>query len=90
MATQIQVRRDTAANWTASTAVLAQGEMGLELDTGKFKFGDGVKTWTLLGYAGSGGGGVPTKTSDLTNDGEDGANPFLDEADVYNILQGND
>lgn len=32
---------------------------------------------------------VPTKTSDLTNDGEDGANPFVSAAEVNNILAGN-
>ena len=54
MATQIQVRRDTAANWTLSNPILAQGEQGLETDTGKVKFGDGTSTWSALPYSGSG------------------------------------
>lgn len=50
MASQIQVRRDTAANWASSDAVLAQGEQGLETDTGKLKYGDGTTAWTSLDY----------------------------------------
>ncbi len=50
MAVQIQIRRGTAAQWTAANPVLAQGEMGLETDTGKVKFGDGVTAWNSLAY----------------------------------------
>lgn len=51
MAVQIQLRNDTAANWTSADPVLAQGEMGIERDTGKVKLGDGVTTWSSLDYA---------------------------------------
>jgi hypothetical protein len=50
MAVQIQLRNDTAANWTSSNPVLAQGEMGIETDTRKFKFGDGTTAWNSLSY----------------------------------------
>ena len=46
----IQLRRGTAAQWTAMNPVLAAGEMGTELDTGKAKVGDGTKTWVALSY----------------------------------------
>lgn len=52
MASQIQLRRDTAANWTASAAVLAQGEVGVETDTLKVKIGDGTTAWASLAYFG--------------------------------------
>ena len=52
MAYQIQLRRDTAANWTTNDPTLAQGEVGLETDTDKFKIGDGVTAWTSLDYYG--------------------------------------
>lgn len=56
MADVIQVRRDTAANWTAANPTLANGEPGYETDTSKMKVGDGSTAWTLLSYfAGSGG-----------------------------------
>lgn len=51
MANRIQIRRDTAANWTAANPVLAQGEEGYETDTGKMKIGDGVTAWASLAYA---------------------------------------
>jgi len=42
MASKIQLRRDTAQNWSNNgTVVLSSGEPGLETDTGYFKIGDG-------------------------------------------------
>jgi hypothetical protein len=51
--TVIKVRRDTAANWSdiAKNPVLASGEIGLETDTKRIKFGDGTSAWNSLGYA---------------------------------------
>ena len=49
--TRIQLRHDTAANWTAKNPVLMVGELGFEIDTNKFKIGDGVKEWNALEYA---------------------------------------
>jgi len=46
----IQLRRDTAANWTSTNPTLAAGEMGFETDTGKFKIGTGSTAWTVLKY----------------------------------------
>lgn len=47
---RIQVRRDTAANWTSANPVLLAGEYGRETDTGKVKCGDGSTAWTALTY----------------------------------------
>lgn len=55
MAIEIQIRRDTAANWTSVNPILAQGEIGLETDTNQLKIGDGVLTWTALAYFGGSG-----------------------------------
>jgi len=52
MAATIQLRRGTAAQWTASNPVLAAGEPAFESDTGKFKIGNGSSAWTALAYAG--------------------------------------
>jgi hypothetical protein len=49
---QLQFRRGTASEWTASNPTLAAGEMGIETDTAKFKIGTGSTTWTGLGYGG--------------------------------------
>lgn len=47
---KIQLRHDTAANWTSVNPVLLEGEVGIETDTKKFKVGDGVTDWTSLAY----------------------------------------
>lgn len=51
-----QQRSDTAANWTANNPVLLAGEMGVESDTFKFKFGDGTSRWSTLPYVNTAGG----------------------------------
>jgi len=48
----IQIRRDTAANWTSTDPTLALGEMGYETDTNKMKYGDGSTAWISLSYYG--------------------------------------
>lgn len=50
MANKIQVRRDTAANWTSTNPTLSQGEIGFETDTYKIKIGNGSSAWADLGY----------------------------------------
>lgn len=52
MADRIQIRRDTAANWTSSNPVLADGEIGWERDTNQFKVGNGITAWNSLSYGG--------------------------------------
>ena len=51
MADLIQHRRGTAAAWTAANPVLYSGQIGIETDTRKFKFGDGSTAWNSLDYA---------------------------------------
>lgn len=48
---QLLLRNDTSTNWTANNPVLGKGEMGIEIDSNKFKLGDGVKGWNELAYA---------------------------------------
>ena len=61
MAVQIQMRRDTAAAWTAANPVLAAGEMGLETDTTYYKIGNGSTAWNSLAYGAY--NGVPNDSS---------------------------
>jgi hypothetical protein len=56
---QIQIRNGTAAQWTSANPTLAAGEVGIETDTRKQKFGDGTTAWNSLSYA----GGTGTVTS---------------------------
>ena len=50
MATRMQQRRGTAAQWTSANPTLAAGEIGYETDTGKFKIGNGSSLWSALNY----------------------------------------
>lgn len=76
---QIQVRRDVSSNWTAINPVLALGEPGLETDTLKLKFGDGVTAWNSLPYltqgvrGDKGDRGDPGVTGAAGHDGANGA-----------------
>jgi hypothetical protein len=72
--TVIQHRRDLAADWTTANPVLSAGEIGFEIDTGKFKIGDGILVWDELKYAGGGGGNLDGGEAD-TNYG--GISPIL-------------
>ena len=54
MATRMQQRRGTAAQWISTNSgsgpILNAGEIGWESDTNKFKIGDGVTNWLNLDY----------------------------------------
>jgi hypothetical protein len=50
MATRMQQRSGTAAQWTAANPTLAAGEIGFETDTNKFKMGNGSSNWAALTY----------------------------------------
>ena len=54
MATRMQQRRGTAAQWISTNSgngpILNAGEIGWESDTNKFKVGDGVSYWLNLDY----------------------------------------
>ena len=58
MATQIKIRRDTAANFTTANPILGGGEPALETDTLKEKIGDGATAWTSLPYRTAGASGT--------------------------------
>jgi hypothetical protein len=66
MATQIKLRRDTAANWTSTNPVLGLGEPGFETDTRKIKYGDGTTAWTALLYS-AGDANFSGNYTDLSN-----------------------
>jgi len=64
---RFQIRRGTAAEWTASNPTLAAGEWGFEKDTGRFKIGRGTIVWTSLEYAGLTPNTVDTFTNKTIN-----------------------
>ena len=80
MASIIQIRRDTASDWTSANPTLAQGELGLETDTLKLKAGTGTTAWNSLAYytlgtagflATTGGALTGALTTNSTIDGRD-------------------
>lgn len=61
MAVVLQLRRGTASQWSTTNPILAEGEIGSETDTGKFKVGNGTSAWNSLSYAvGAAGATGPT------------------------------
>lgn len=56
----LQMRNAPASEWVTKNSVLSKGELGFEIDTRKFKIGDGTTGWNSLPYA---GGSVEVKTT---------------------------
>jgi hypothetical protein len=50
---QFQLRRGTSTEWTTANPTLAEGEIGLETNTKRFKIGDGTTLWNSLPYGGN-------------------------------------
>ena len=50
MATRIQLRRDTEANWTSANPTLSAGELAYSTDVNKIKIGNGSSGWASLSY----------------------------------------
>jgi len=48
--TPIKFRRGLEYEWAAHDVILRAGEPGMELDTHRFKIGDGLHTWDELPY----------------------------------------
>ena len=50
MASKLQLRRGTEAEWAVADPILADGEVGFATDTKAIKVGDGVSVWSILGW----------------------------------------
>lgn len=77
---KIQIRNDTKNNWNTQNPVLLKGEMGVETDTRKFKFGDGVSDWATLEYASATGAIIMNKAPTPTDSGYDVGAMWIDAA----------
>lgn len=77
---KIQIRNDTANAWKTNDPVMLRGEMGVETDTRKFKFGDGVSTWTELDYASAQAAVIMNKAPTPTDSGYDIGVIWIDTA----------
>ena len=63
MAVKLQIRRDTALNWTNANPLVSQGEVCFEIDTYKVKIGTGLVRWNDLPYF----GGTPPASTYIVN-----------------------
>jgi hypothetical protein len=92
MADLIQIRRDTAANWTSANPTLAQGELGAETDTSKIKIGDGSTVWNSLGYLVDTGGyaAYSDTTANFTGTLQNGGSNVVVDTDIGSTVQGYD
>ena len=90
MADMIQIRRDTASNWTSVNPILAQGELGAETDTSKLKIGDGATAWTSLGYLVDTGGyaAYGDTTANFTGTLQNSGSNVLVDTDIGVTVQG--
>lgn len=52
MPVRIIHRNGTSTQWTTANPILAEGEMGIETNTGLFKVGNGSTAWNSLPYGG--------------------------------------
>lgn len=66
LTTRILIRNDTAEAWSLANPILHQGEIGIENDTNKFKFGDGVTGWNDLPYVSKADAEIAIKSSQVT------------------------
>lgn len=62
--TKIQLRRDTASNWSTNNPTPSAGEPCFETDTGKLKIGDGSTKYNDLAYQGDGSASDNMVTTD--------------------------
>jgi hypothetical protein len=92
MASIIQIRRDTASNWTSANPTLAQGELGIETDTLKVKAGDGSTAWTSASYLIDTGGyaAYSDTTANFTGTLQNGGSNVVVDSDIGSTVQAYD
>ena len=75
MADRVIQRNDTAANWQKYNPILAQGEIGIEIDGAKgYKIGDGKTRWNALEY--------PSNPASVVQDGGDSETAVMSQKAV--------
>lgn len=62
---RIQFRRGKKAFWESENPTLYSGEPGLEVDTHKWKLGDGSTPWLALSYESDFGADIPVDQASL-------------------------
>ena len=80
----IKLRRGTVTEWATTNPVLADGEPGIETDTGSLKVGDGVTQWNDLPYISSANTrtSVVKTTASLENNARESGVMTLEDPDT--------
>ena len=76
--TVIQIRRDTATNWTTTNPTLASGEIGFDTTNNQIKIGNGSTLWNALDYA---SGGASVQISETAPADPDAGNVWFNSTD---------
>ena len=87
MPNRIQLRRGNELDWQTINPLIAEGELCAELDTGRYKIGDGIHHWNDLQYSsGTTGttGTAATITIGTVTTGTDAA--FVNIGDEHNAV----
>ena len=76
--TRIQIRRDTATNWSSTNPTLAAGEIGFDTTNNQIKIGNGSTLWNALDYA---SGGASVEISETAPADPDAGNVWFNSTD---------
>jgi hypothetical protein len=90
MSVRIQVRRGTAAEWTSRNPTLSEGEIGFEIDSNRFKIGNGTSAWSSMEYASVAESTVTTMIQAAVGDIIDMAPDLLNTLNEISTAIGND
>jgi hypothetical protein len=85
----LKLRRDTARRWARVNPILADGEPGFEIDTGRLKIGNGSTKWLELEYFLTGNlGDTPNSTLSAHIDADE-PHPAYDDGPSLTLLYEN-
>lgn len=89
----MQLRHGNAADWEPVNPVLAIGEMGYEVDTGRFKIGNGLTGWNSLLYGvtttytgPTGVNGIGTTSSWIASESPEVSGNFYYASDLAGVV----
>jgi len=83
-----RVNTKTAATWTSTNPVLAEGEVGHESDTGKIKVGNGSTAWASLSYTSA--TADTSSATNFTNTLQVNGSDVTTDADIGSTIQAYD
>jgi len=83
-----RINTKTAATWSSTNPVLAEGEVGHESDTGKIKVGNGSTAWASLSYTSA--AADTASATNFTNTLQVNGSDVTTDADIGSTIQAYD